>query len=199
MHTTNLEQQAPLLIARHLATRYMHEERAQSPDPGVHRWTPPSYPAGVEHHCPTGLVALFAKRILWALKTRRLTIRSCWRATIEQNTPNQGTVRPGKGDFVLKKGPTTPGMPRVLSVGAIVALQGRLAFIHEDLPKEKEDRSTWIAGSRFAFASDSDHALVEDPWRGGIANMRLPDLRKTPETHAVPLVDVAEPALVDHE
>ena len=138
-----------------------------------------------------------AGRLLHALSRGIVTFKVGWCVEIKPLHVSAGVVRPGENDFVMTSEAPHAGYPRVLSVAEIANLGGRLDYLAPDWPRESRDSSSWIVGVRFSF-KDGDEILVDEPWRGGWANMRFPHVEETKETHAVHVVEVQEPVIVDH-
>jgi len=194
----------PQLILLHIARRLAclrrlkdiraHEDAPRNAD--GHLWTPPHTPEVEEFRYPHDLVQLFCERLLTALQEGSLKMRSVWRLHIKVKNVNSGRVRPGRDDHVLTS--HEPGRnPTVLHVRESAQLRGDLVAVEEDFPRELPDTSTWIAGPTYRWR-DGDISLIRTPFLGGAARMRLPVVTSTRQCNAVPLVHVAEPALVDH-
>ena len=169
-------------------------------EPGTdgHVWTPRGFDSGAEGRFPARAVCKVERRMRAALRSGRVRLRKCWRAQIRSKNPVAGSVRPGKNDHVRTRDTPDVGNPPVLAVQLIFSLEGNVREIDRAFPRETAERSTWIAGRAFGLSAD-DLQLIKLPWRGGRDNMRIPVAHKLRENHAVPLVEVAEPAFVTHK
>ena len=161
-----------------------------------HAWVPRHSPRENEHRYPPALVKVYADRMLAALQSGRVKMRPVWRLNFSPKTPNGGRVRCDREDSVLTSS-LPPLAPDVVLLRVGVQLSGGFDAISCQFPHEAADQSTWIAGHPFAWEGGSS-LLVTDPYRGGRANMRLPQVRKTKEWRALPLERLQEPVLVDH-
>ena len=120
-----------------------------------------------------------------------------WRVHVRRSGANAGRVRAGHGDHVMTQLQPEVGNPRVLSVDLVRTLRGDLNSLDGNWPRESARASSWVVGHRRAFIEGTEH-LVVHPFQGGEEHMQLPVVQKTPEPHAVPLVEVSEPVLLDH-
>ena len=193
---------ALLLVCRNVGRRvFKRNPQAYADDePGTdgHVWTPRGFDSGAEGRFPARAVCKVERRMRAALRSGRVRLRKCWRAQIRSKNPVAGSVRPGKNDHVRTRDTPDVGNPPVLAVQLIFSLEGNVREIDRAFPRETAERSTWIAGRAFGLSAD-DLQLIKLPWRGGRDNMRIPVAHKLRENHAVPLVEVAEPAFVTHK
>ena len=193
------------LIILHIARRLAFLRHARNPqehqgaprNAGGHQWTPRGARERLEFHYPHNLVVeTFAWRLLHALRKGTLAMKAVCRLLIRPNSLNGGRVRPGVGDHILTSRDEFR-QPEVLAVEMSIQLRGPLSVVARNFPRETAHTSTWVLGRSFQWVQDS-LLLVTQPFRGGRANMRLPELKKLHEWNGHPLVHVAEPALVDH-